>query len=206
MANLLKVYSTNESDVEASTDHPQEKRFDYSQRAQWLRGVVLGCNEGVMSSSILVMGMSVFIDNTNDLVITGLMGLIAGALAIATAEYISVYTQIDVVEAQNERDRRSGRVGGGSAPSPTQIGLAASLTYLIGGFVPILTAFFVRHHVLRFIAVAFAACLSMSGAGYFAATLGKAPVLRSCARVLMGGWIEIAIMIGKRKVLECYGL
>lgn len=54
--------------------------------------------------------------------------------------------------------------------------------------------------------MAFSASLSMLGAGYFASSLGKAPVLRSCARVLMGGWIEIAIMIGKRKVLECYGL
>lgn len=200
------MYSTDESDVEANIDHQEEKRFDYSQRAQWLRGVVLGCNEGIMSSSILVMGMTVFIDNMDDLLITGLVGLIAGALAIATAEYISVYTQIDVVEAQNERDRTSGRLGGASAPSPIQIGLAASLTYLIGGFVPILTAFFVRHHVLRFIAVAFSASLSMLGAGYFTASLGKAPVLKSCARVLMGGWTEIAIMIGKRKVLECYGI
>ncbi|KAK1375155.1 hypothetical protein POM88_031348 [Heracleum sosnowskyi] len=176
---MTKVSSTNENDVEANIDLQPEKRFDYSQRAQWLRGVVLGCNEG----------------------------LIAGALAIATAEYISVYTQIDVVEAQNDRDRKSGRVGGASAPSPTQIGLAASLTYLIGGFVPILTAFFVRHHVLRLISVAFSASLSMLGAGYFAASLGKAPVLKSCARVLMGGWIEIAIMVGKRKALEyCYGL
>ncbi|KAL8112861.1 hypothetical protein AgCh_020243 [Apium graveolens] len=203
---MMKVYSTNENDVEANINHQHEKCFDYSQRAQWLRGVVLGCNEGVMTSSILVMGMTVFIDDTNDLVVTGLVGLIAGALAIATAEFISVYTQIDVVEAQNERDRRSDRVGRASAPSPTQIGLAASITYLIGGFVPIITAFFVRHYVLRFIAVAFSASLSMLGAGYFAASLGKAPVLRSCARVLMGGWIEIAIMIGKRKVLECYGL
>lgn len=203
---MMKVYSTNENDVEANIDHQPEKRFDFSHRAQWLRGVVLGCNEGVMSSSILVMGMNVFIDNTNDLVITGLVGLIAGALAIATAEFISVYTQIDIVEAQNDRDKKSGRVGGASAPSPTQIGLAASITYLIGGSVPIFTAFFVRHHVLRLIAVVFSASLSMLGAGYFASSLGKAPVLRSCARVLMGGWIEIAIMIGKRKVLECYGL
>lgn len=72
---MMKLYSTNENDVEANIDHQPEKRFDFSQRAQWLRGVVLGCNEGVMSSSILVMGMYVFIDNTNDLVITGLVGL-----------------------------------------------------------------------------------------------------------------------------------
>ncbi|XP_074326970.1 vacuolar iron transporter homolog 2-like [Apium graveolens] len=161
MSNLLKVHSTNESDIEANVDPQNEKRFDYSQRAQWLRGVVLGCNEGIMSSSILVMGMTVTIDNTKDLVITSLVGLIAGALAIATAEFISVYTQVDVVEAQNDRDQRN---------------------------------------------VAFSASLSMLGAGYFAASLGKAPVLRSCARVLLGGWIEIAIMIGKSKVLGCYGL
>ncbi|KAL8112862.1 hypothetical protein AgCh_020244 [Apium graveolens] len=158
MSNLLKVHSTNESDIEANVDPQNEKRFDYSQRAQWLRGVVLGCNEGIMSSSILVMGMTVTINNTKDLVITSLVGLIAGDLAIATAEFISVYTQVDVVEAQNDRDQRN-------------------------------------------------------GAGYFAASLGKAPVLRSCARVLLGGWIEIAIMIGKStdchsvvlsSVVDCY--
>lgn len=181
--------------------------FDYSQRAQWLRAIVLGGNEGLVSSTIFVMGMGSVIKETKDLMVMGLSGLLAGALTIFTSEFVSIYTQVDIVDSQNDRDQRNGTVGqNAKAPKPTQIAVAASVAYLVGGVVPILVALVVGDLKMRFCAAAVSASLAMFVVGNIGASLGKAPVVRSCARVVMGGWIEIAIMIGKLKFHEYYGV
>ncbi|KAK3034579.1 hypothetical protein RJ639_033825 [Escallonia herrerae] len=197
-----------ERDFEAGRQEGEPgKNFDCSQRAQWLRAVVLGGNEGLVSATLLMMGAGTHIHETKILIITGLLGLLAGALSIATAEFVSVYAQVDIVKAQNNRDQREGRVGEktAAAPSPTQIAVAASVAYLVGGILPLLAAFAIKDQKIRVIVAAATSCFSMLVLGNVAAALGKASVARSCARVLVGGSIEIAVMVGRRKVLEVYG-
>ncbi|KAK2973015.1 hypothetical protein RJ640_005558 [Escallonia rubra] len=184
------------------------KYFDYSQRAQWLRAVVLGGNEGVVSATLLIIGAGTHIDETEALIVTGLLGLLAGALSMATAEFVSVYVQVDTVKAQEDRDQREGRAGGtktAAAPSPTQVAVAASVAYVVGGILPLLAAFAIKDQQIRVLAAAVTAWFAMLVLGNVAAALGKASVARSCARVLVGGWIEIAVMVGRRKALELYG-
>lgn len=64
------------------------------------------------------------------------IGLVAGALTRATSDFVSVCTQVDIVESQHDRDLSSRRVGALTRlppPSPTQIAGAASTAYTLGG-------------------------------------------------------------------------
>lgn len=66
------------------------------------------------------------------------IGLVAGALTRATSDFVSVCTQVDIVESQHDRDLSSRRVGALTRlppPSPTQIAGAASTAYTLGGAV-----------------------------------------------------------------------
>ncbi|KAK3024846.1 hypothetical protein RJ639_045063 [Escallonia herrerae] len=127
---------------------------------------------------------------------------------MATAEFVSVYVQVDAVKAQEDRDQREGRAGGTkttAAPSPTQVAVAASVAFVVGGILPLLAAFAIKDQQIRVIVAAVTAWFAMLVLGNVVAALGKASVARSCARVFVGGWIEIAVMVGRRKALELYG-
>ncbi|THG16271.1 vacuolar iron transporter homolog 5-like [Camellia sinensis] len=106
-------------------------------RGLWLRAVVLGGNEGIVAAAFLVMGVGTFVHDMKSLIIAGLVGIVAGALSTAVAEFASVCTQVDTVKAQEDRDTRMGREGLAErvvVPSPTQVAVAASLAYMIKNF------------------------------------------------------------------------
>jgi vacuolar iron transporter family protein len=72
----------------------------------WLRAAVLGANDGIISTSSLVIGV-VAAGATRDSVITaGLAGLVAGAMSMATGEYVSVSSQADTERSDLARERQ----------------------------------------------------------------------------------------------------
>lgn len=71
-------------------------------RAGWLRAAVLGANDGLVSTSALMVGVASALYATRDLgpVITaGIAGIAAGAMSMAAGEFVSVAAQTDVEEA-----------------------------------------------------------------------------------------------------------
>ena len=86
------------------------------ERIGWLRAAVLGANDGLISTSSLVMGVSAahFADST--ILMTGLAGLVGGALSMAAGEYVSVSSQADSEAADLARETpRAGRGAGSRA-------------------------------------------------------------------------------------------
>jgi VIT1/CCC1 family predicted Fe2+/Mn2+ transporter len=75
-------------------------------RVGWLRAAVLGANDGLISTSSLVMGVSAahFADTT--ILMTGLAGLVGGALSMAAGEYVSVSSQADSETADLARESK----------------------------------------------------------------------------------------------------
>lgn len=71
-----------------------------------LRASVLGANDGVVSISILLMGVAGATDNTSAIFTAGLAALVAGALSMAVGEYVSVSSQSDAEKAYIERERK----------------------------------------------------------------------------------------------------
>jgi VIT1/CCC1 family predicted Fe2+/Mn2+ transporter len=71
-------------------------------RAGWLRAAVLGANDGLVSTSSLLVGVAASGASTGAVLTAGIAGLSAGAMAMAAGEYVSVSSQSDVESA----DRR----------------------------------------------------------------------------------------------------
>lgn len=76
-------------------------------RTGWLRAAVLGANDGIISVSSLVIGVaSAAPHDTQSVLLTGVAGLVAGAMSMAAGEYISVSSQSDLEKADLARERK----------------------------------------------------------------------------------------------------
>jgi VIT1/CCC1 family predicted Fe2+/Mn2+ transporter len=65
----------------------------------WLRATVLGANDGLISTSSLVVGVAAAASTRDPVLLAGLAGLVAGALSMAAGEYVSVSSQADTERA-----------------------------------------------------------------------------------------------------------
>jgi VIT1/CCC1 family predicted Fe2+/Mn2+ transporter len=72
----------------------------------WLRAAVLGANDGLISTSSLVVGVAASGLPRSGVLISGVAGLVAGAMSMAAGEYVSVSSQADTENADLERERR----------------------------------------------------------------------------------------------------
>lgn len=80
--------------------------FHRAHRIGWLRAAVLGANDGVVSVSSLVVGVAAGGASQSNILLTGIAGLVAGALSMAAGEYISVQSQADTENADLSMERR----------------------------------------------------------------------------------------------------
>ena len=67
----------------------------YGHRVGWLRAMVLGANDGIISTAALVLGVAAANSSRNAILTAGLAGLVAGAVSMALGEYVSVSSQRD---------------------------------------------------------------------------------------------------------------
>ncbi|NYH19914.1 VIT1/CCC1 transporter family protein [Paraburkholderia bryophila] len=71
----------------------------------WLRAAVLGANDGIVSTASLIIGVASAHSSHGNLLLTGVAGLIAGAMSMATGEYVSVSSQADTEKAALAEER-----------------------------------------------------------------------------------------------------
>jgi VIT1/CCC1 family predicted Fe2+/Mn2+ transporter len=72
----------------------------------WLRAAVLGANDGLISTASLVVGVAASGVSRSAVLISGVAGLVAGAMSMAAGEYVSVSSQADTESADVARERR----------------------------------------------------------------------------------------------------
>ncbi|CAN1234358.1 Vacuolar iron transporter homolog 4 [Linum perenne] len=213
--------STLPSDLElaiAPTQTPEPEKLatsdavipiDYSKRAQWLRAAVLGANDGLLSTSSLMMGVGAVHKDSTTMVLAGVAGLVAGACSMAIGEFVSVYSQHDIQVSQLKRDLKSSTISTSEyadkkkreVPSPAQAALASALAFAVGAMVPLLGAAFVKDYNVRIGLVVGLASLALIGFGWLGAFLGGAPVVKSSVRALVGGWFAMAVTFGLTKAV-----
>jgi VIT1/CCC1 family predicted Fe2+/Mn2+ transporter len=75
-------------------------------RTGWLRALVMGANDGIVSTASLVLGVAASGGSRSVIITAGVAGLVAGALSMAAGEYVSVASQRDAQEADLEREAR----------------------------------------------------------------------------------------------------
>jgi vacuolar iron transporter family protein len=71
----------------------------------WLRAAVLGANDGVVSTASLLMGLGAAHTSHSTLLLSGTAALVAGAMSMATGEYVSVHSQADIEQAALAQER-----------------------------------------------------------------------------------------------------
>jgi VIT1/CCC1 family predicted Fe2+/Mn2+ transporter len=76
-----------------------------SHRSGWLRAAVLGANDGIISTASLMMGMVMANAASDTVLLSGVAGLVAGAMSMAAGEYVSVRSQADTEAADLAREK-----------------------------------------------------------------------------------------------------
>jgi len=207
----------------------------------WLRASVLGANDGVLSTSSLVLGVAAAHASPTAILLAGIAGLVAGALSMGAGEYVSVASQADTERADLQIEEHSLKIAydderaelagiymrrgvdpelasrvaeqlmardalGAHARDdigisdalrarPLQAAAASSISFAVGGVVPLLVAIFApRTHLIPSVAAISLAFLLALGAA--AARAGGAPVARGAVRVLVWGAIAMSVTYG----------
>ncbi|XP_065030009.1 vacuolar iron transporter homolog 2-like [Musa acuminata AAA Group] len=187
----------------------QADPVDYMARAQWLRAVVLGANDGLVSVASLMVGVGAVGQSAKAMLVSGLAGLVAGACSMAIGEFVSVYAQYDIEVAERERRRRdcgSEKEGvkeeeeEGSLPNPLMAAAASALAFSLGAVLPLLAGAFIRSGEVRVGVVCAVSSLGLAGFGAAGAVLGGANVPNSVLRLLIGGWLAMLVTYGVLRV------
>jgi VIT1/CCC1 family predicted Fe2+/Mn2+ transporter len=75
-------------------------------RVGWLRAAVLGANDGIVSTASLILGVVASGAASENILVAGVAGLVAGAMSMAAGEYVSVSSQADTERADLARERK----------------------------------------------------------------------------------------------------
>ncbi|GAB2291935.1 hypothetical protein Dimus_026185 [Dionaea muscipula] len=199
--------------ITPATKEVVEVLVDHSKRAQWLRAAVLGANDGLLSTSALMIGVGAVKKDIKTMILTGIAGLLAGACSMAMGEFVSVYSQYDIELAQLKRENKA-RNGGAAdlavkkkhLPSPFHAAAASATAFAVGALVPLLAAAFIRDYAVRIGVVIGTVSLVLVVFGGLAAVLGNAPPVKSLLRVLVGGWIAMGATYGLTKFVGSVGI
>jgi VIT1/CCC1 family predicted Fe2+/Mn2+ transporter len=85
---------------------PLAEEFHKSHRIGWLRAAVLGANDGIVSTASLIVGVAAANASHENILVTGVAGLVAGAMSMAAGEYVSVSSQADTEKADLTRETK----------------------------------------------------------------------------------------------------
>lgn len=230
----------DEMDEEELCEH-----VHHSNRAPWLRALVLGANDGLVSISALMMGMAAGNSNMHVIRLSGLAGLIAGALSMAVGEYVSVSSQRDAEKADIKKEIEEQLKGPAAQAreleeltqiyvargvpydlakqvaivltekdvirahardelgidlddlaNPWQAAIVSAICFSSGAAIPFLSAAFLSGKVAQIVAITISATIGLLLFGLLGAWLGGAKLIRGGVRVLLGGWIALAISYG----------
>ncbi|MGZ8935441.1 MAG: VIT1/CCC1 transporter family protein [Methylobacter sp.] len=84
----------------------RHSEFHRAHRIGWLRAAVLGANDGIVSTSSLVIGVAAAHADLHAILVSGTAGLVAGAMSMAAGEYVSVSSQVDTEQADLMREEQ----------------------------------------------------------------------------------------------------
>src|ERR1700676_166622 len=82
-----------------------EPEKHYTNKSGWLRAAVLGANDGILSTTSLVIGVAAASNSRSPIILAALAGLVAGALSMSAGEYVSVSSQSDIETADLKREQ-----------------------------------------------------------------------------------------------------
>ncbi len=106
MTLLNQSWSSNRGEVKAEMRKvPMSPESHRSKHINWLRAAVLGANDGIVSTASLIVGIAAANADHKTILLSGIAGLVAGAMSMAAGEYVSVSSQSDTEKADLDRER-----------------------------------------------------------------------------------------------------
>jgi VIT1/CCC1 family predicted Fe2+/Mn2+ transporter len=164
-------------------------------RLNWLRAAVLGANDGIVSVSSVILGVSGASNSKTFVLTAGIAAIVAGALSMAVGEYVSVSTQRDTEKILLEKGHIKSV---DHLANPFHAAYASGLAFLVGAIIPLLAVIFSpdsSRDIATFISVVMALVIT----GMLSAYAGGANKLRATVRVVFGGVLAMAItfLIGR---------
>src|ERR1043165_4503236 len=98
-----KIMPMTETTATPPKDHTEHHRIH---RSGGLRAAVLGANDGIVSTASLIVGVAAANSSPQNILLTGVAGLVAGAMSMAAGEYVSVSSQTDTEKADLKREKK----------------------------------------------------------------------------------------------------
>ncbi len=218
---------------------PSHGELHTTGRTGWLRAAVLGANDGLLSTASLVLGVAAAGGDRSALLTAGIAGLAAGAMSMASGEYVSVSSQRDAEradlarEAQELEDDPEGELdeladiyeARGISPAlarqvaeelsegdrlvvhardelgldqnalarPIQAAVASAVSFSVGAMIPIVVCLPSYDSTARIWTIVVATIIGLILLGAVGARLGRAPMFRASARVVMWGVAAMAV-------------
>ncbi len=209
-----------------------EAENHYINRSGWLRAAVLGANDGILSTTSLVIGVAAATTTREPILLAAVAGLVAGALSMAAGEYVSVSSQSDVEAADLKRESHALKAmpeieleeltdiyvqRGLSKPLARQVAMeltaydaleahardelgineitqanplmaafASAVSFIVGGLLPVLVAFFAPIRDMVYYQYAFS-ILFLAFSGILAAKAGGSKILKAVLRICIWG-------------------
>ena len=102
--NLTIAESTSRKRETSNMPRPHHERHKL-ENVGWLRAAVLGANDGIVSTASLILGVAASHATHSSILVAGVAGLVAGAMSMATGEYVSVQSQADTERAAIDTER-----------------------------------------------------------------------------------------------------
>jgi len=152
-----------------------------------LRAGVLGANDGIVSVAAILLGVAGASTSRSVLVTAGVAGLVAGALSMASGEYVSVSSQRDA--------ERAALTPAEEQTNPWHAAVASLASFVVGGMIPLLVVL-LPWGAARIPAVVVAVALALVATGAISAHIGNAAVPRAVLRNVLGGGIAMAVTYG----------
>lgn len=283
--------------VTETDDKVQDQRAKRLQRAQWLRAALLGANDGLLSTTSLMLGVGATSEDRWSMILSGLSGAVAGACSMAVGEFVSVSTQRDIEKMCGQQNcegpkpeasttfgtptglssspsvtpshrirsayqlrsplsnanadelnvkgaimevkedpspaRTPGRRLSASSPgrspmmrviaeevraqkgllpatddaaamlpNPIKAAGASALAFICGSLVPLVSTMFLSENKARIVVLPLVTSIALVLFGGTGAYLGGSPLRTSAVRLLIGGWIAMAITYGLLKPFD----
>ncbi len=153
-----------------------------------LRAAVLGANDGIVSTSSVLMGVAGATSDTKTIFTAGMAALVAGALSMAVGEYVSVSSQRDAEKSSVAHLPHADF----EFTNPWQAAFASFVAFTVGGLIPFLAVIMAPDKVkIPVTVIAVIVALVLTGVG--SAAIGGASKIRATFRVVVGGLVAMAI-------------
>ena len=178
----------------------------YVNRSGWLRAAVLGANDGIVSTSALIVGVAAAEPEVKTVFLAGFAGLVAGAMSMSAGEYVSVSSQSDIEKADIAREIKSLEQNPeteinelvqiyeerGLSARPFEAALASGMTFSVAAAVPLVAAVLAPAGSIITVVLA-VTVLALIVLGALGAYAGGAPKGPAMLRVVVWGIFAMAV-------------